>query len=55
MAAKIKDQHGVDAELIASSGGVFEVAVDGRLVYSKKATGEFPDDEKLLVELSSTI
>jgi selenoprotein W-related protein len=25
--------------LIESSGGLFEVAVDGNLVYSKKATG----------------
>lgn len=26
-------------ELIESSGGVFEVTVDGTLIYSKKATG----------------
>lgn len=26
-------------ELIESSGGVFEVTVDGRLVFSKKALG----------------
>jgi len=30
-------------ELIASSGGVFEVVVDGRLVFSKKALGRFPE------------
>lgn len=29
----------VDIELIPSGGGVFEVEADGRLVYSKKATG----------------
>jgi selenoprotein W-related protein len=34
--------------LIESGGGVYEVVVDGRLVYSKKATGEFPDEESLL-------
>lgn len=28
----------VEVKLIESSGGVFEVAVDGNLVYSKKAT-----------------
>lgn len=38
-------------ELIRSSGGVFEVAVDGKLIYSKKATGEFPDEEALLKQL----
>ncbi len=25
-----------------SGGGVFEIVVDGRLAYSKKATGQFP-------------
>jgi len=34
--------------LIESSGGVFEVTVDGKLVYSKKATGVFPDEEQLV-------
>jgi selT/selW/selH-like putative selenoprotein len=31
-----------------SGGGVFEITVDGRLAYSKKATGRFPTDEELL-------
>ena len=30
-----------------SSGGVFEVRVDGRLAYSKKATGRFPTSEEI--------
>jgi selenoprotein W-related protein len=33
----------VDVELIPSSGGVFEVTADGRLVFSKKALGRFPE------------
>jgi selenoprotein W-related protein len=33
-------EHSVSAlEIIPSSGGVFEVTVDGKLVYSKKDTG----------------
>jgi selT/selW/selH-like putative selenoprotein len=28
-----------------SGGGVFEITVDGRLVFSKKATGRFPTDQ----------
>jgi selT/selW/selH-like putative selenoprotein len=28
--------------LVKSSGGVFEVEADGRLVYSKRSTGRFP-------------
>ena len=31
--------------LIPSRGGVFEVVVDGDLIYSKKATGEHADYE----------
>jgi selT/selW/selH-like putative selenoprotein len=27
---------------------VFEITVDGRLAYSKKATGRFPTDEEVL-------
>jgi len=37
--------------LIAGGGGVFEIVVDGRLIYSKKATGEFPDEARLLEEI----
>jgi selenoprotein W-related protein len=37
--------------LISSSGGVFEVKVDGVLVYSKKQTGEFPDETRLVAAL----
>ena len=32
----------VEVELIEGSNGVFEVTVDGRLVYSKMETGRFP-------------
>jgi selT/selW/selH-like putative selenoprotein len=31
-----------------TGGGVFEVTVDGRLVWSKQATGQFPDEKQLL-------
>jgi selT/selW/selH-like putative selenoprotein len=31
-----------------SGGGVFEITVDGRLAYSKKATGDFPTDAQVL-------
>ena len=33
-------------DLKKSGGGVFEITVDGRLAYSKKATGAFPTDEE---------
>ena len=34
--------------MIASSGGVFEITVDGKKVYSKKALGRFPEDGEIL-------
>lgn len=38
MAAELKEAYpGVDIKMVPSSGGVFEVSVDGRLVFSKKA------------------
>jgi selenoprotein W-related protein len=40
-----------EVRLIESSGGVFEVVVDGNLVYSKKRTGAFPDEARLVEEI----
>lgn len=42
----------MEAELLRSAGGVFEVSLDGALVYSKKISGQFPNEDALLVELS---
>jgi selT/selW/selH-like putative selenoprotein len=43
----------VVAKLIKSSGGVFEVMIDGELVFSKKATGDFPDEMQLVKKIST--
>ncbi len=39
--------------MIKSSGGVFEVVVDGELVHSKKAIGTFPDEMLLLKQIAN--
>lgn len=36
-----------DFKLIPSKGGCFELKVDGKLVYSKLKTGEFPNNEEM--------
>jgi selT/selW/selH-like putative selenoprotein len=36
---------------VESGGGVFEVTVDGRLVHSKKATGEHADPERVVRDI----
>ena len=37
-----------DLVIIPSRGGVYEVEVDGQLVYSKKATGRHADPDDVL-------
>ena len=32
-------------KLVGSGGGCFELSVDGRPVYSKLKTGQFPDED----------
>ena len=42
-------------EMIPSGGGVYEISVDGKNIYSKKATGEFPDEDAVVVEIRSML
>ena len=44
---------GIDAEFIKSGGGVFEVVVDGDLVFSKKELGRFPEHDEILSKLGA--
>ena len=53
MAAKINAAIGVDSFLIEGAGGIFDVNVDGKLVYSKHETGEFPDEDVLVKALQA--
>ena len=49
--ARIKEARGVEAELIKGDNGVFDVVVDGELIYSKQQTGRFPDPDEILAKL----
>ena len=51
MAAAIKDKTGVEAELIAGGGGIFDVVVDGKKIFSKEDVDRFPSDEEVLEQL----
>lgn len=35
-----------------SGGGVFEISVDGKLGFSKRATGRFPTDDEIRAVLA---
>jgi len=51
LAAELKQNLGVDATLTAGSGGVFDVIVDGKTIFSKKAVGRFPEAGEVLGKL----
>jgi selT/selW/selH-like putative selenoprotein len=40
-------------KLVPSSGGVFEVVADGRLVFSKKAAGRHTDPDEIIALLTA--
>lgn len=51
LTAKIKDKKEIEVEFIKSRGGVFEVSLDGQLIFSKKAEERFPEDDEILNQL----
>lgn len=53
MAVELREGLGVKAKLTKGSGGIFDVTVDGQLVYSKDETGRFPDDGEVLAAVEA--
>jgi selT/selW/selH-like putative selenoprotein len=51
LAARLRSAFGVESELIAGSGGVFDVRLDDTLIYSKLEEGAFPDEEALVEKI----
>ena len=41
----------MDATLISGSGGVFDVVLDGQLIFSKKKVGRFPESGEVLEKI----
>jgi selenoprotein W-related protein len=44
----------LDSQLTPGSGGVFDVTVDGKLIFSKKEVGRFPEVQEILGALEKT-
>ena len=53
MAAEIKKQLGADSQLVRGSGGIFEVHVDNKKIFSKKDAGRFPTEKEIVDQLRS--
>ena len=47
MAAELEQAGAAEVKLVKGSGGVFDVVVDGRLLFSKHETGRFPEPGEL--------
>jgi selenoprotein W-related protein len=45
---ELKRELAADTELIPSSGGVYEVEVDGEIIFSKKELRRFPRDGEII-------
>lgn len=39
--------------MIPSGGGVFEIEAAGKLIFSKKAEGRFPESDEILAALAA--
>ena len=52
MAEAIKKKYQVEPKLIAGAGGIFDVRVDGKLIFSKHEVGRFPEDAEVLEALA---
>jgi len=44
----IKKEFGISPELIPGSNGVYEVIVDGKIVFSKYQTKKFPKNDEII-------
>ena len=53
MAAELADRLDVKATLIRGGKGIFDVRVDGDLVFSKHELGRFPNDGEVADLLAS--
>jgi len=47
----LQREFGAEAELIAGSGGVFVVSVDGREIFSKVKAGRFPEAGEVIAAI----
>ena len=45
----------VHTELVPASGGVYEVSINGQLVYSKKATYRLPDCDEIFYHIRAVL
>jgi len=45
---ELKKNFGAEIELIAGANGIFDISVDGRMIFSKSEQGRFPLNEEII-------
>lgn len=55
MAVAIQEEFAVAPRFIRSGGGVFELSVNDKLVFSKKSTGRFPETDEAIRLISEVL
>ena len=53
MQAAIKNKYSMTAELREGVGGIFEVSIDGDVVYTNETTFRFPTDEEIFEKIDA--
>ncbi|MCA9255175.1 MAG: Rdx family protein [Phycisphaerales bacterium] len=53
LAAAIKEEKGIEPELVHGADDVFDVRLNGDLIYSKSHTGKLPEISDLLGYMTS--
>lgn len=53
MQAAIKDKYGIIASLREGAGGIFEVFIDDKVVYSNQETYRFPEHEEIFEKIEA--
>ena len=53
MQAAIKDKYGINATLREGAGGIFEVFIGKKVVYSNQETYRFPENEEIFEKIEA--
>jgi len=51
--AAIKDRYGITATLREGAGGIFEVFIGKKVVYSNQETYRFPENEEIFEKIEA--
>ena len=55
MRSSLDSKFGIISEMRPSSGGVFEVTLNGSLIFSKKQLGRFPNDGEIVTFIEDVL